>query len=166
MKHTKSALFLLLCAACIAPIDSFADFEQKHELRKSGIDAILAGDETKGIALLKEGSIGERDSTEFRLKYCKSLVRAARRLVESDQYDRAVALAQTALTELNTVLGTLGADEIGAKTRCYYLKGYLYKRVLFDDAGAYRELKAGFDLDPEDTSINRAMERIPKQLRD
>ena len=155
---------------------------ERIEDKLAGEQAIIEDRIEEAEVLLRRAARGEEASLAWRIDYNANLTRASRRLVESDQYDRAVETAQLAITNLDAILLELEqaassakadrkekearGDISALKARALYLQGYLHERVFFDQDEAYRKYREASETGAESATVSRALEKIPTRVKE
>ena len=155
---------------------------ERIEDKLAGEKAIIENRMEDAERLLRRAARGEEASLAWRIDYNANLTRASRRLVENEQYDRAVETAQLVMGNLDAILFELeeaaaldegDSNEEGEsggipalKARALYLQGYLHERVFFDQDEAYRKYREASETDAESTTVSRALEKIPTRVKE
>ena len=172
----------LLAVDADDPDPIVAAAQERIEDKLAGEQAIIENRMEDAERLLRRAARGEEASLAWHIDYNANLTRASRRLVESDQYERAVETAQLVIANLDAILLELeeAADldkgesneegENGGvsalKARALYLQGYLHERVFFDQDEAYRKYREASETGAESVTVNLALEKIPTRVKE
>lgn len=142
----------------------------RYEDKLAGEKALIEGNKEKAERLLKEAARGVKDTRDWRIDYHVNLARAARRLVENGQYERALETARVVVDDLDAVLAELeraGSDGSALlKARSLYWQGYLYERVFFDPDEAFRKYRQAWRTGELRATVERALEKLPSGIKE